>query len=316
MSDAASEPCTIAVVGAGAIGGLLAAVLARAGHDVCMLARGAALAAIRDRGLVLHGPGGDHTVPIARVSDDPAALGAASAVLVAVKTWQLAELGPRLAPLVGGGGLVVPMQNGVEASEILAGALGSDRVLGATCRVIAWTEQPGQIRWIGATPLLTIGAFAPGQDDRVQALAARLGCDGLDVRVTRDIARARWLKFLFLAPFSAVGAVERLAMGALRRDPRARARLEGAMHEVAALAAARGVHLPPDAVAATLQQIDALPEDATASMHRDIVAGRPSELHELIGAVVRLGRDAGLAVPISAELYARLEPLERRARGG
>jgi 2-dehydropantoate 2-reductase len=69
-------------------------------------------------------------------------------------------------------------------------------------------------------------------------------------------------------------------------------------------------------VAATLQQIDALPDDATASMHRDIVAGRPSELHELIGAVVRLGRDSGIATPVSAELYAVLEPLETRARGG
>jgi 2-dehydropantoate 2-reductase len=88
------------------------------------------------------------------------------------------------------------------------------------------------------------------------------------------------------------------------------------MHEVATLAAARGVDLPPDVVAATMHQIDGLPEDATASMHRDIVAGRPSELDELIGAVVRLGREAGVATPVSAELYARLEPLEARARGG
>ena len=72
--------------------------------------------------------------------------------------------------------------------------------------------------------------------------------------------------------------------------------------------------MPADAVASMLAPIDQLPADATASMHRDIAEGRPSELHELIGAVVRLGREAGVTTPISADLYAQLEPLERAAR--
>ena len=87
------------------------------------------------------------------------------------------------------------------------------------------------------------------------------------------------------------------------------------MREVVAVAAARGVTLPHDAVAVTLAWYDSLPSDATASMHRDIVAGRISELYELIGAVVRLGAAAQIATPVSAELFAELEPLERRARG-
>lgn len=87
------------------------------------------------------------------------------------------------------------------------------------------------------------------------------------------------------------------------------------MHEIAALAAARSVRLPPDAVAVAMSRLDELPDDATTSMHRDILAGRPSELDELIGAVVRLGRQAQVATPVSEALYAELEPLERRARG-
>ena len=316
MPVPSSDAPAIAVVGAGGVGSLLAALLARAGHDVRLLARGAALAAIRDHGICMRGPDGDHSVAIARISDEPSRLGTADIVLVTVKTWQLAELGPRLAPLVGASTLVVPMQNGVEASEILARSLSEDRVIGAVCRMIGWTERPGEVRWIGFLPSLTIGAMRPGQHDRVEACAAALRTGGVDVLVTRDIARARWRKFLFLAPYAAVGAVARVPLGVLRRDPQARVQLEASMHEVAALAAARGVELPPDVVAATLQQIDALPDDATASMHRDIVAGRPSELHELIGAVVRLGRDSGVATPVSAELYAVLEPLEARARGG
>jgi 2-dehydropantoate 2-reductase len=87
------------------------------------------------------------------------------------------------------------------------------------------------------------------------------------------------------------------------------------MREVVAVAAARGVRLPADAVAATLAWYDSLPRDATASMHRDIAARRTSELYELIGAVVRLGGAAQIATPVSAELFAELEPLERKARG-
>jgi 2-dehydropantoate 2-reductase len=314
MPAVTSEPRIIAVVGAGGVGGLLAALLARAGNDVRMLARGAALSAIRDHGVRTRGPDGDHAVPIPRVSDDAAALGAAAIVLVTVKTWQLADLGPRLVPLIGKNTLVVPMQNGVEASELLAASLGEDHVLGGVCRMISWAERPGEIRWIGTPPSLTIGPCHPGQLEGVQACAAALQTGGLEVLTTKGIERARWQKFLFIAPYAAVGAVERVPLGVLRRTPQSRARLEAAMHEVAALAAARGVALPPDVVAAAMQRIDVLPEAATASMHRDIVGGRPSELHELIGAVVRLGREAQIATPVSAALYAQLEPLERRAR--
>ncbi len=314
MPAGAFETRTIAVVGAGGVGGLLAAMLARGGHDVRMLARGAALAAIHEHGLRTHGPDGDHVVPIARISEDAAALGTADIVLVTVKAWQLADLGSRLVPLIGDRTLVVPLQNGVEASEQLAVSLGDTHVIGAVCRMIGWAEQPGEIRWIGASPSLTIGARQPGQAGDVETCAAALRIGGIEVIVSPAIERARWMKLLFIAPFAAVGAVERAPLGAIRRLPSSRARLEGAMREVAAVAAARGVELPPDVVAATLLRIDDMPANATASMHRDIVDGRPSELHELIGAVVRLGHDAQVATPLSAELYAQLEPLERRAR--
>jgi 2-dehydropantoate 2-reductase len=314
MAVSGPEARSIAVIGAGGVGGLLAAMLARAGHDVRVLARGAALPAIRAHGVRVSGPGGDYTSAVARVSDDAAELGAVDLVLVTVKTWQLAELGPRLVPLIGDHTLVVPLQNGVEASEHLARALGDEHVIGGVCRVISWLEQPGQVRWIGGSPSLTIGARQPAQTEAVVACAAALQAGGVEVIVSATIDRARWLKFLFIAPYSAVGAVSRLPLGALRRDPAMRARLEAAMHEVAAVAAARGVEIPPDAVAVALQRIEVLPEDATASMHRDLADGRPSELHELIGAVVRLGREAHVATPVSAALYAELEPLERQAR--
>lgn len=108
---------TVAVVGAGGVGGLIAAKLAGGGHDVRFVARGATLAAIREHGLVVHGPDGDHRARIAKADSDPAKLGVAQIVIVTVKAWQLADLAPRLRPLVGADTAVLPLQNGVEASE-------------------------------------------------------------------------------------------------------------------------------------------------------------------------------------------------------
>jgi 2-dehydropantoate 2-reductase len=329
-----AQPRSIAVIGAGGVGGLIAAMLARGGHDVRLLARGAALVAIRDHGVRLLGTDGESSVRLAQVSDDPGQLGVADIIIVTVKTWQLAELGPRLVPVMGPRTVVLPLQNGVEASEQLAAALGEPHVIGGVARVISWIEQPGVIRST-IPPGLTIGALRPDQAEAVETCAAALrvdqpappfggaaarrqapGVDGIEVAVSPAIQVARWTKLVFIAPYGAIGAVERVPVGTIRTTPALRARLEASMHEVAAVAAARGVPLPADTLPGMLQLIDRIPAESTASMHRDIAEGRPSELHELIGAVVRLGRQAGVATPVSAALYAQLEPFERKARGG
>jgi 2-dehydropantoate 2-reductase len=248
------------------------------------------------------------------VSDDASALGEVDMVLVTVKTWQIPDVAPRLEPLVGVGTAVVPLQNGVEAADRLASCLGPERVIGALCHMLSWVERPGEIRWIGAPPMVTLGARRAEQAEAVGACATALREALVKVEVTDSIEQALWIKLLFIAPFGAVGAVERAPAGELRREPRSRARLEAAMREVFAVAGGRGVALPAEVVARAMQRIDALPEDATASLHRDVLAGRPSEVHELLGAVVRLGHDAGIDTPVSTELYEALLPLERRAR--
>jgi 2-dehydropantoate 2-reductase len=132
--------------------------------------------------------------------------------------------------------------------------------------------------------------------------------------VPPHIAVALWEKFLFIAPVSAVGAVTRMPAGAFRAVPETRAILTESMGEILAVGRARGVDLGTDAVARTLALVDGLPAEGTASMQRDILEGRPSELEYQIGAVVRLAALAGVAAPASTFLYASLLPAERRAR--
>jgi 2-dehydropantoate 2-reductase len=303
----------IAVVGAGGVGGLFGGLLARSGAEVALVARGRQLQAIRANGLRVESPLGSFAVP-APAQEDPAALGPADAVLVAVKTWQVKEVAPRLGPLLAPGAVVVPMENGVEAADELAGALGEGPVAGGLCHVLAWIEAAGVIRHTGPPPRVTLGERGGGGSERLERLAAALRAAGMEVAIAPDIQAALWEKFLFIDPFGSVGALTRSSAGAMRSDPESRAMLIGAMREVEAVARARGVAIPPGAVERALARIDSLPAEATASMQRDLAAGRPSELLEQTGAVVRLGSEAGVPVPLHEFVYGRLLPRERAAR--
>ena len=303
----------IAVVGAGGVGGVLGGLLARSGQDVAFVARGRTLAALRGRGLRVSLPTGTFEVRPA-AAEDPAAIGLADAVLVAVKSWQVREVAPSLRPLVGPGTVVVPLQNGVTAAEELAAALGDGPVVGGMCWVLAWQEEPGAVRSTGVPLRVVVGERAGGAAPRLAPLAAALREAGVDAEVSADVRAALWEKFAFIDPVGSVGAVTRAPVGVVRSLPETRALLEAAVAEVERLARAHGVALPADAVARTLARVDALPPDGTASMQRDVLAGRRSELDEQTGAVVALAGAAGVPVPVHRFLLAALLPQERQAR--
>jgi 2-dehydropantoate 2-reductase len=307
----------IAIVGAGGVGGLLGGLLARAGEEIEVVARGEALAAIRRDGLRVESPLGKFAARVAAAAADPTALGAADAVLVAVKAWQVAEVAPRLASLAAPGAPVVPLQNGVEAADRLSRALGEERVAGGTISVLAWLQAPGSVKHVGGAPIVRLGergARAAGPSARLDALAAALVRAGVVANVVEDVERATWEKFLLIEPWGAVASASRAPLGVHRAVPELRALHERAMDEVAALARARGVALPADAVARTLEVLDGIAPEATASMQRDLGAGRPSELEDQVGAVIRFGREAGVPVPAHETLYALLVAQERAVR--
>jgi 2-dehydropantoate 2-reductase len=306
----------IVVVGAGGVGGLIGGLLAHSGADVAFVARGRQLEALRAHGLRVESSRGSFHVPSVSVSDDPASLAPADAVLVAVKAWQVAELAPSLLPLLATGGFALPLENGVEAADHLAAALGEQRVVGGLCAMLAWIEAPGVIRHEGPTLRVVVGERQGGVSARVQALVTQLSAAKIDAVVADDIAAAAWEKLLFIASFGAVGAVTRATADNFRSVPESRALLLAAMHEVAALASARGIELRAGAVERALGMVDALPLGATASMQRDIMAGRPSELNDQSGAIVRMAQAAKVPVPTHAFLLSALLPQELAARAG
>lgn len=302
----------IAVVGAGGVGGYFGGRLAHAGIDTTFIARGATLDALRTRGLRVDSIKGDFVVERVSATDAPAEK--VDAVLMAVKAWQLPDAARSIVPILKDDTMVVPLENGIDAPDVLAGIVGRERVLGGLCAIVSFLVAPGHVRHPASEPVVMFGELDNHRSERAERLLAAFAKAGVNAEIPRDIHRSMWTKFLFIAPLSGIGAITRVPVGVWRTDPELRDRTTRALEEVAALAAAKNIDLGDDAVAKTWDRYDALAADATSSMQRDIMEGKPSELDAQLGAIVRLGARHAIATPVTAMLYHCLLPQERLAR--
>jgi 2-dehydropantoate 2-reductase len=305
----------VAIVGAGGVGGYFGGRLAQAGEDVVFIARGEHLRAMQRKGLQVDSINGDFRVDRVLATDDPATVGEVDYVLVAVKSWQLRDAIETMRPMVGKTTSIVPLLNGVDAPDQLTNVFGAERVLGGTCSVISMIAGPGHVRHAGALPTIRFGELDRRRSERVERLRNAFSLtEGVRVEVPEDIHVVMWNKFMAIAPWSGIGAVTRAPIGVIRSLPETRALLEHAMEEISLLARARKIAMEREAIHHAMAFIDTLPYEGTASMQRDIMAGRPSELDAQNGTVVRLGKGAGVATPVNGMIYSSLLPLERRAR--
>ena len=305
----------IAVFGVGGVGGYFGGRLAQAGEEVVFIARGAHLQALRTQGLRVESVLGDFVVQSVQATDDPRHVGVVDAVLVAVKAWQVPEVAEAIRPLVGPATCAVPLQNGIEAPEQLVAVLGPTHVVGGVCGLVSFIVAPGHIRHAAAEPFVQLGELDNRPSARLDHLRQAFERAGVRIELVADIQCALWMKFLFITPWSGLGALTRAPIGVWRSLPETRRLSEQAVCEALAVAHARGVAVPPDALQKIMALLDSVPPEATASMQRDVMTGHPSELEAQIGAVVRLGEVVGVATPLHAFIYASLLPLERRARG-
>lgn len=305
----------VAIFGTGGAGGYFGAQLVRAGEDVTFIARGEHLRAIRQDGLRVETPGEDILIHPAQATDDPAQVGAVDVVLVGVKTWQLREAAEAMRPMIGPQTFIVPMQNGVEAAGQLAEVLGAGRVLEGLCGTVSRVVGPGRILSLGQTNFIKFGEPDNQPSERAGRLLQAFERAGVRAEVPPDIRVSLWEKFIFVVPYGGVGALARAPAGVIRSLPETRRLLERGMREIMAVARARRINLADEAVEKTLALVDGLDPSATASLQRDIIAGRPSELDAWNGAAVRLGRAAGVETPLHEFIYDSLLPSELRARG-
>ena len=296
----------VAIVGAGGIGGYSGGVLARAGHDVRLFARGEHLEAIRRRGLEIREPGGSFTIALA-ASDRPEDLGPADLAVVAVKSYSVADVAPVVSLLAREGAVVVPLLNGVDAFESLAErGVPAQSMLGGLTAVSVAKVGPGVVERLSDFWIVVVGEHAGGLSDRAERVAAAFREAGADARASADIKLDLWRKFHFIAPMATVCGLARASIGPVRDAELGRLLIDRAVREVGAVARARGVALPADSDDAVLKRIGELPAAMKPSFLLDLERGGPNELDVLSGAVSRMGRASGVPTPVHDTAVAAL----------
>jgi 2-dehydropantoate 2-reductase len=288
----------IAMMGSGGVGGFFGGRLARAGYDVSFIARGAHLAAMRERGLTIENEHqGDIHLPKVRVTDDPATLGPVDLVVLSVKLWDTENAARQIRPLVGPKTSVLSLQNGVIKDDILRREFGDAAVMGGVGYVATTISKPGVIRQTGTMQRIVLGEYDGRKSARATFLHEALVRAGVDAELSGDVRRAIWEKFVFLVALSATTTAMRSTIGPIRENPQTRAFLLELMREAVAVGRAHGVALPEDYAGSRLAFADGLPADMTSSMHHDLERGSPLEVNWLSGGVVQLGQAKGVPTP-------------------
>jgi len=302
------------VMGVGGVGGYFGARLAAHGNEVAFIARGRHAEALRRHGLSVTSPLGDVHIEHPDVPGDMAHIGFADIILFCVKLWDVEAAAEQLKPLLASDTAVIPFQNGVSVTERLEKILGRKHVMGGVAKISATLERPGHIRHVGTLAALIFGELDGHRSWRAECMDAACQGAGIEARLSENIALDLWEKFVFLAPMAAAACLERAPIGTVLGERGARARLVAMIEEAVAVGRAKGIALPPDAAERALAGARLLPDKAKPSMLVDLEHGRQLELDWLTGEVARLGRDFGVATPISSAAYEDLKPFAMGSR--
>ncbi|MBN1828076.1 MAG: 2-dehydropantoate 2-reductase [Deltaproteobacteria bacterium] len=305
----------IAVMGTGGVGGYFGSLLAKSGQSVMFIARGAHFEAIHERGIEIKSVFGDFTIKPARVTDNPAKVGPADLVIVATKTYHTDAVAQAIRPMVGDETVVMSLQNGVDAADRIGAFVGMEHMIGATTWLSAAIEEPGVIGQYSQFRRIAFGELNGEKSSRTQRIFDVLNATGAVIELVDNITKVLWTKFVFISAVSALGGLTRLPFGDYRNVPEARAILTSAIQEVAAVARAKGIQLDDDVVEKTLVFIDSSAPVIKPSFQRDLEAGRVSELESMIGIVVQLSSDLGIAAPVMNLAYGAIKPSQIKALG-
>ena len=295
----------IAIMGAGGVGGCLGGLLAKAGNDVSLICRGEHLKAIKANGLKLIRPDTEFVVKV-DATDDPAEVGPVDLVLFTVKTYQNRHVITALKPLMGPDSSVISLQNGVESHEQLGAVLGPSHILPGTYWASSHVISPGVI----AEDVMAQISFGEIEDtESLRALEIRkvFREAGIETEISSDPLQVIWQKFIVLSALAGITSASLTRPKELLQYQDARKMFCDAMAEALAVGLAKGIDLSENLVEESLAYVDSLP-DFQNSMQGDYENGRVTELDALSGAVIRLGKQIGVATPVHSLLYSVLLP--------
>jgi 2-dehydropantoate 2-reductase len=316
-----------AIVGAGATGGFLGAHLDRAGEEVILVARGANLAALRERGVTVRsGEGGEEFTAHPEATDDLAAIGRAEVVFLTLKAHAIGSLAPAIGAALAPGACLVSAQNGipwwyfedrhleaVDPGGVIARSIPPTAVVGCVVYPATRLVEPGVIEHLEGNRF-SLGEPDGSRSERVQAIAAGLIKAGLKAPIQSRIRNEIWLKLLGNATLNPISALTRATLPEIVNSPATRELVRELMAEVDRVARSLGIEIP--------LSIEKRMEGAAAtgahrtSMLQDLDAKRPLEVEALLGAVVELAAGAEVPVPALRTVYGLTKLLDEVNRAG
>jgi 2-dehydropantoate 2-reductase len=317
----------ICIIGAGAIGGLLAARLARNGEDVTIVARGPQLAAIRDKGLRLIEENGETFAVAPRAVESLGDVEGQDLVILGMKAHQVSAIASAVPGMLAPQGLVLTAQNGipwwyfsknggahegrslesVDPGGEIARHLPLDRVIGSVVYPAAEISEPGVIRLIEGNRF-SLAEIDNTKSDRIQAVSVTFTAAGFKAPVVTDIRAEIWTKLWGNLSFNPISALTGATLAGICRNPFTRALAADMMREAQSVGEALGVRfrIPLEK---RLAGAEAVGEHKT-SMLQDIEARRPTEAAALVGSIIELGQIVGVATPKIEAVYALVRGLE------
>ncbi len=293
----------ITVMGAGAVGCYYGGMLARAGHDVTLIARAQHVEAVQKSGLRMETKMFDEQVPM-RASEEASGARGAKLVLFSVKSPDTERAGAALAPYLERDAVILTLQNGVDNAERLAAALGRE-VVPAVVYVAVEMAGPGHVRHHGRRELL-IGPSAASA-----RIAAAFGAAGVPVEVSDNVIGALWAKLIVNCAYNALSAITQLPYGRMVQGEGVPAVMGDVVDECLAVARAAGVDVPGDLLKAVPQIAETMPGQFSSTA-QDLARGKPTEIDHLNGFVVRKGEGLGVPTPANRVLLALVKLLEQR----
>jgi len=304
----------IVVVGAGGVGGYFGGRLAQAGFDLTFLLRDAQFEAIKQNGLQVKSIKGDFKVFPKVINDVKTLNNTPDLIILGIKSWQLIALAKQIKPIIGKNTLVLPLQNGADNADKLLTVLPRKNVLAGLCRIVSKVESPGIINHFDFEPEIIFGKINNQITEPLKALKNAFDKAGIKNKLSENILTDIWIKFLFITTYSGIGALTRMPIGAVRAHAYLMNMMLETADEVLQIAQAKKIALTQQNVKNCISAIENLDYHSTASMQRDLMDGKPSELENFNGYIVKQGLELGIKTPINDFIYYCLLPQEQKAR--
>jgi 2-dehydropantoate 2-reductase len=295
-------------MGAGALGCYIGGRLAEAGHDVSFIARGAQLAALRGQGLRIESPLGNLRLERVLATSDPSEVGAVDLVIFLVKLYDTESAARAMMRLIGPKTWIISFQNGIDGWGRIGSIAGKDRIIGGVARLQCAMTRPGIVQHNSSFANLCLGELGGDISDRCRAIEGVLDVTGLEARAVANIDAQIWEKSIMLSTLSGMTGLTRLPIGPILADELCAGLYRRALEEAAQVGLTKCPTLQKDVADRQMEFSRNLPPLVKASMLDDLEHGKRIELNDLSGAVVRLGREAGIATPVHAVIQAALQP--------